>query len=106
MADHTDSSPVQRGPLIAAGVLIGAGMGGFVDGIVFHQILQYHNMLSARIPPTDLIGAKVNMTYDGYFHAGVWVLTALGILLLFRAGQRRDVPWSGRILFGAVLAGW
>ena len=27
-------------PLLAAGALLGIGMGGFVDGILFHQILQ------------------------------------------------------------------
>ena len=27
-----------------AGILIGIGMGGFVDGIVLHQIAQWHNM--------------------------------------------------------------
>jgi uncharacterized membrane protein len=27
-----------------AGLLIGIGMGGFVDGIVLHQIAQWHNM--------------------------------------------------------------
>lgn len=93
-------------PLIAAGVLMGAGLGGFVDGILLHQILQLHNMLSARIPPDDLIGAKVNMFWDGVFHAGVWFLTVFGLFLLFQAGKRRDVPWSGRTLFGALIIGW
>lgn len=93
-------------PLIAAGVLIGAGMGGFVDGIVFHQILQWHNMLSAQIPPNDLVAAKVNMFWDGVFHAGVWLLTVLGISFLWAAGKNKDVPWSGQTLFGATLIGW
>ena len=96
---------LQRGPLISAGLFIGTGLGGFVDGILFHQILQIHNMLSNRIPPDTLVNSKINMTWDGYFHAAVWMMTALGITLLFRAGARRDVPWSGRILLGAVLAG-
>lgn len=96
----------RRGPLISAGVLLGAGMGGFVDGIVLHQILQTHNMLSSRIPPNDLVSTKINMTWDGYFHAGVWVLTAVGLYLLFRAGQRQDVPWSGKILLGSWIVGW
>ncbi|MGE0759070.1 MAG: DUF2243 domain-containing protein, partial [Pirellulaceae bacterium] len=39
-----------RRPLISAGTLVGIGMGGFVDGILFHQLLQSHNMLSARFP--------------------------------------------------------
>ena len=48
-------------PLIASGILMGAGMGGFVDGIVFHQILQLHNMVSGWLPPSNLVDAKVNM---------------------------------------------
>jgi uncharacterized membrane protein len=98
--------PFNRGPLIAAGVFMGIGLGGFVDGIVFHQILQIHNMLSSHVPPNDLISAKINMTWDGYFHAGVWVLTAIGLYMLFQAGRRADVPWSGRILLGSLIAGW
>lgn len=100
MADMT------RSPLIAAGVLIGAGLGGFVDGIVLHQILQWHNMLSARMPPNDLVSAKINMAWDGYFHAGVWVLTAIGLVLLWNAGGRRDVPWSGKTFLGSLVLGW
>ena len=96
----------RRSPLIAAGVLMGAGLGGFVDGITFHQILQWHNMLSAKIPPNDLVSAKINMYWDGLFHAAVWTLTVMGLFLLWRAGQRRDVPWSGRTFLGALSLGW
>lgn len=53
--------------LHAAGLAIGMGMGGFVDGILFHQIFQFHNMLSARISTDTLVGAKVNMVWDGFF---------------------------------------
>lgn len=95
-----------RRPLIAAGVLMGAGLGGFLDGIVLHQILQWHNMLSSRIPPNDLVAAKINMAWDGYFHAGVWVLTAMGLAFLWRAGARRDVPWSGKTFLGSLVLGW
>lgn len=93
-------------PLISAGVLLGAGLGGFVDGIVFHQILQWHNMLSAQMPPNDLVAAKVNMFWDGIFHAGVWLLTVLGLSFLWSAGRRSDVSWSGRTFVGALLVGW
>lgn len=92
--------------LVAAGTVIGIGMGGFVDGIVFHQILQLHNMLSARVPTDTLVGAKVNMVWDGVFHAGVWCATAIGIAMLWRAVKRADVRLSGRALFGSMLLGW
>jgi len=96
----------RQGPLISAGVLMGAGLGGFVDGIVFHQILQWHHMLSAFIPPFDLVNLKVNMFWDGIFHAADWVMTVMGLGLLWHAGQRKDVPWSGRTFLGSLLAGW
>jgi uncharacterized membrane protein len=96
----------RHSPMIGAGILIGAGMGGFVDGIVFHQILQWHNMLSAQLPPVDVVSIKINMVWDGLFHAGVWIMSAVGIALLWRAGTRTDTGWSGRVLLGAALSGW
>jgi uncharacterized membrane protein len=97
---------VERAPLIASGIVLGAGLGGFADGILFHQVLQFHNMLSGPVPVVDLASAKVNMFWDGIFHASVWLMTGIGLVMLFRAGRRRDVPWSGRILSGAMLMGW
>ena len=35
-----------------AGVVLGLGLGGFVDGITLHQIMQWRNMGSAVLPPT------------------------------------------------------
>ena len=99
------SSP-HRGPLIAAGILLGTGLGGFVDGIVLHQILQWHNMLSSLRPPDDLVSMKVNMVWDGLFHAMTWIATAAGLTKLWRAGQRPDVPWSTPTFVGSLLLGW
>lgn len=96
----------KQSPLIAAGILLGAGLGGFIDGIVFHQILQFHNMLSARVPPNDLVAAKINMFWDGVFHAAVWLLTVFGLALLWRVGRRTDVAWSGKTFLGSLLAGF
>ncbi len=96
----------KRGPLIASGLLMGAGLGGFVDGIALHQIMQWHNMLSAQLPPNDLVSIKVNMFWDGVFHAAVWLMTAIGLFLLWKAGRRRDVIWSGRTFLGSLMLGW
>ncbi|HYO83729.1 MAG TPA: DUF2243 domain-containing protein [Bryobacteraceae bacterium] len=93
-------------PLIAAGTLLGIGMGGFLDGIVFHQILQLHNMLTGIRPKVTLADAEINMFWDGLFHALTWLMTAFGIMTLFKAGGRSDVPWSGKALFGSMLMGW
>lgn len=93
-------------PVAAAGIWIGVGMGGFVDGILFHQILQFHNMLSARIPADEIVGAKVNMVWDGMFHAFVWSATACGIALLWRAAKTPGAVFSARVMWGAMLFGW
>ncbi len=95
-----------QGALISAGVLLGTGMGGFVDGIALHQILQWHNMLSSARPPTDLVAMKYNMVWDGLFHAFTWLMVALGVWRLWAVGKRADVAWSTRTFVGALLLGW
>ena len=30
----------------SAGILLGVGLGGFFDGIVLHQLLQWHHMIT------------------------------------------------------------
>ena len=79
-------------PLIASGLVLGAGMGGFVDGILFHQILQAHNMLSNRLFPDSLAAMEINMVWDGLFHAVVWVATLAGILFLWSGARRASRP--------------
>ena len=96
----------QRGPVISSGILLGTGLGGFLDGILLHQILQWHNMLSSHRPPTDLVSMKYNMVWDGLFHAFTWIVTVLGVVRLFSAGKRADVVWSTSALIAGVLIGW
>jgi uncharacterized membrane protein len=93
-------------PLTAAGTVLGIGMGGFVDGILFHQIFQIHNMLSAKVPTDTLLGAKVNMVWDGLFHGAVWIATAVGIALLWKAVTQGGVLLSGQALLGSMLLGF
>lgn len=99
-------------PLIAAGILLGIGLGGFVDGILLHQILQWHNMVSHYYPKTGLPpeviirNMQINMFWDGLFHAATWLSTVAGVAILWRAGARSDVPWSGKAFAGALPLGW
>jgi uncharacterized membrane protein len=95
-----------RRRLLTAGLLLGIGLGGFVDGILFHQILQLHSMLSAIHPPNTLVNVKVGMVWDGLFHAFAWVATVIGIVFLWRAAPCASERWSGRTLFGSSLMGW
>jgi uncharacterized membrane protein len=94
------------GPLISAATVLGVGMGGFVDGILLHQILQWHEMVSNIIPPTTVIGKSINMFWDGMFHAATWIITFIGVIMLFRLSKRTDVVKSSSIFAGGLLLGW
>jgi uncharacterized membrane protein len=93
-------------PFVLPVVLLGIGFGGFVDGIVFHQVLQWHHMASAVEPPLSLEALRLNTVLDGLFHAATWVITLLGAVLLFgAAGIARARPPRG-LLLGGLLTGW
>ena len=93
-------------PVAVSGLILGIGLGGFVDGILLHQIWQVHAMLSARVPLTTMENMQINMTADGLFHAVVWAATLIGIIMLFNAGKRSEVFFSDRVFYGSMLAGW
>ena len=103
---RTPPSPRTLRPLVSAGVVLGMGMGGFLDGILFHQLLQTHNMLSARRPKDSIANIEINMFWDGLFHSATWLLTAAGIAMLWHALRRDDVRHCGASFIGATLAGW
>jgi len=100
------STPNAARPAAAAATALGIGLGGFFDGIVLHQILQMHNMMSAVIPNDTLVGAKTNMVWDGLFHAFVWLVTGIGVIMLWNAARRGEVSFDNRLLFGGFLLGW
>jgi uncharacterized membrane protein len=113
LLDHSAVRKKNRGVTMAqskratiAGVLIGIGMGGFVDGILLHQILQWHNMVSNWVPPNDMEAMKTNMLWDGIFHAFVWLVTLAGILLFWRAAYEREEIPGPRNFIGLFMLGW
>lgn len=106
----------QRIPsIVAPGLLLGVGLGGFVDGIVLHQLLQWHHLLSnsgadnlglAAYPVDTIAGLEVNTVWDGVFHAASWFAVVLGTVLLWRRVASSARPYSHRSLLGLTLAGW
>jgi uncharacterized membrane protein len=105
--DQIDMTTSRRA-LVLPGLLLGIGIGGFVDGILLHQILQWHHMLTShgQYPATTVGGLEVNTLWDGIFHAGTWVASVVGVWRLWDAGRRGDVAWSGRALIGLMAMGW
>jgi uncharacterized membrane protein len=91
---------------ISAGVLLGLGLGGFFDGIVLHQLLQWHHMLSGWYPLNSIDNLKLNTTWDGIFHSAAYLLVLLGLYVLWQRARRSAVHWSRRQCIGAVLLGW
>jgi uncharacterized membrane protein len=88
-----------------AGYLLGFAMGGFFDGILLHQILQWHHLLSAveGAPFRDL---RVQVLADGLFHAAHYVLATVGLWLLWRSRREFGAPGADRWLFACFLVGF
>ena len=109
MADFGDQIQkkiiMNKRPLVTAGLILGIGLGGFIDGILFHQIFQFHSMLSAVLPQTTLLNVKVSMFWDGLFHLFTWIATISGIVLLWHSSLHKMNFWNGTALFGAILSG-
>ncbi len=95
-----------RLPPRTSGLLFGLGLGGFVDGIVLHQILQWHHMVSAETPPTTLGGLEINTLADGFFHMATWVLVVAASITSIRAWQQGRLAPNFSFHLGLVLAGW
>ena len=92
----------------APGILLGIGLGGFVDGILLHQILQWHHMLSSEgdHPTTTVGGLEDNTLADGLFHACTWLIVVIGLWLLWRRTNEWHWASSGRALIGWILLGF
>lgn len=77
---------------------------------MFHQLLQSHNMLSARLPvkgvPAEvaLPNMHANMFADGVFHGFCWLVVATGIATLWRAASAAPLVGRGYVFLGAFLA--
>ncbi len=89
-----------------AALLLGVGLGGFLDGIVLHQIAHWHQMLSARVLPHTVEAMKHNMSADGWFNLATWAVTLAGVLLLRSALLGAGPLPSTRGFVGYMLIGW
>ncbi|MEU0039458.1 DUF2243 domain-containing protein [Streptomyces sp. NPDC006333] len=98
------------------GIILGVGLGGFVDGILLHQLLQWHHMLSStnhdRIgvkyySPHTVSGLEMNTLWDGIFHVVCWIAVLLGMAVLYaRVTHNRRAMWTSHVLWGWILVGW
>ena len=94
-----------EGRLRWAAALIGFALGGFFDGILLHQVLQWHHLLSGLDGPgwQDL---RVQVLADGLFHLLMYVIAAVGLWLLVRSRSRLPVAGSQRRLVAYTAIGF
>ena len=87
---------------------MGAGFGGFLDGILFHQVFQWHHLLTAEgcCSARTVGGLEDNTLADGLFHAATWLVLLAGTVLATRCWQRGELapPWRAHV--GGLLVGW
>ncbi|WP_110240056.1 DUF2243 domain-containing protein [Nocardioides gilvus] len=113
----TGQPPELRAPeLRAPGIVLGIGLGGFVDGIVLHQLLQWHHLLTSTdtdnvgipyYPDSTVHGLEINTLLDGVFHVFTWLMVLLGMAMLFNRLRTEHPPvWRHGALWAWVLVGW
>lgn len=100
----TDRPTPPRAPAFLAGI----GLGGFLDGIVLHQILQWHHMLTGTDghPMTTVAGLEANTLADGVFHLATWIAVAAALFLGHAAWRRGELAPPWRMHVGLLFAGW
>lgn len=87
-----------------AGYALGFGIGGFFDGILLHQVLQWHHLLSGIEQARQDI--RVLILADGLFHVLMYVITGFGLWLLSRTRQEFSAPGADRWLLGNAFIGF
>jgi uncharacterized membrane protein len=92
---------------VLGGTVLGMGFTGFIDGIVFHQILGWHHLIcvTEHCQPTSIEHLQRQSMQDGFFHLAVLILTFVGSYLVFRHAPLAGSPGSLKLFFGALLSG-
>jgi len=80
---------------LTAGLAAGVGLAGFIDEVVFHQLLHWHHFYDRSTPAAGLVS-------DGLLHAGSWLATVAG-LFLFADLQRRAATVRRRVVAGVLI---
>lgn len=78
--------------------ILGFGFIGAMDGIIFHQLLQWHSVIMI----TDRSGQIVS---DGIFHFAVTITLVVGAIVLWLGGNPMEHSKGLRVLIGSFLLG-
>ncbi len=84
--------------LLIAGLILGLGLLGAIDGIVFHQLLQWHHMvLSDNI--------QLEIFTDGLFTALFSAKLLWGGVKIFQDARKNQLGSSWKIFLGGIFIG-
>jgi uncharacterized membrane protein len=105
MAGAQDGIP--RVAIKLPGIILGVGLGGFFDGILLHQLLQWHHMFSSIDDVDTVPGLRMNTLGDGLFHTVTWLSVLIGLGMLYsRVAESRRAVWGSSVLWGWIIVGW
>jgi uncharacterized membrane protein len=77
----------------------GVGTGALADGIVLHQVLQWHHLVSSKTSDATVAGLEDNTLADGIFHVVFLIVLLAGAALI--VGRRLEPrPFTGLLLVG------
>lgn len=108
MSSTTASATGQAAPigkLNWAGYLLGFALGGFFDGILLHQILQWHHLLSG-VPGETFRDIRVQIVADGVFHLLMYIIALIGLVMLWQSRASLTRSNEDRVLVGNALIGF
>jgi uncharacterized membrane protein len=95
-------SPSRR--LSVAAAFLGFALGGFFDGILLHQILQWHHLLSGLPQAADDL--RFLVLTDGLFHLAMYLVAAFGLWWLWTARAVLAEQGHGRAVFAFGMVGF
>lgn len=105
MKHPTPADPETSRRSVRAAALIGFGFGGFFDGILLHQVLQWHHLLSG-VARGGLADLRMQVLADGLFHAAMYAVAAAGVLLMLRARHALARAGAAQRFTAALLLGF
>lgn len=91
--------------VVGWGATTGFGLGGMIDVVLFHLVLQHHHLLSGYIDPRSDGGLRANILYDGLFVLLMLGIMFVGLGMLWRRVNGGNARVSNKILGGAILVG-
>lgn len=84
--------------LFVAGFILGLGVLGAIDGIVFHQLLQWHHMVLSP-------NLQLEIFTDGLFTALFSAMLIWGGMKIFKDARRNEIGDSWKIFLGGIFIG-